>query len=198
MADSAHHPPRAHRAGLDEAVILRAAGELADAEGLDQLSLLRLAERLNVRSPSLYKHIGGLDDVRRGLALLGARALAERFARAAIGKSGADAVRAMCYAYRAFAREHPGLYAAIQRAPARDDSALIAASDEVIAVLGLALAPWRLDETRLIHAIRMLRSLTHGFVSLEAAGGFGIPIDLEQSYEYAVNVFIEGLDRARR
>lgn len=198
MADSAHHPPRAHRAGLDEAVILRAAGELADAEGLDQLSLLRLAERLNVRSPSLYKHIGGLDDVRRGLALLGARALSERFARAAIGKSGADAVRAMCYAYRAFAREHPGLYAAIQRAPARDDSALIAASDEVIAVLGLALAPWRLDETRLIHAIRMLRSLTHGFVSLEAAGGFGIPIDLEQSYEYAVNVFIEGLDRARR
>ncbi len=195
MAHTPHRGPRAQRAGLDDTIILRAAGELADADGLDQLSLLRLAERLNVRSPSLYKHIGGLDAVRRGLALLGARELAERFAHAAIGQSGADAVRAMSHAYRAFAREHPGLYAAIQRAPARDDSAMIAASDEVIAVLGLALAPWQLDETRLIHAIRMLRSLTHGFVSLEAAGGFGIPIDLEQSYDYAINVFIEGLDR---
>lgn len=186
----------AHRAGLDDAIILRAAGEIADAEGFDQLSLARLAERLNVRSPSLYKHVAGLDDVRRGLALLGARTLAERFARAAIGKSGADGVRAVSLAYRAFAREHPGLYAAIQRAPAQGDTALIAASEEIIDILRAVLAPWRLDETRLIHAIRMIRSLTHGFVSLEAAGGFGIPVDLEQSYDYAITVFIEGLDRA--
>ncbi len=184
----------AHRAGLDDVVILRAAGELADAEGFDQLSLARLAERLNVRSPSLYKHVAGLDDVRRGLALLGARTLAERFARAAIGKSGADGVRTVSAAYRAFAKEHPGLYAAIQRAPAQDDAALIAASEEIIDILRAVLAPWRLDEPRLIHAIRMIRSLTHGFVSLEAAGGFGIPIALEQSYDYAITIFIEGLD----
>jgi AcrR family transcriptional regulator len=185
----------AHRAGLDDSIILRAAGELADAEGLEQLTLARLAERLNVRSPSLYKHVAGLDEVRRGLALLSAQALAERFARAAIGKSGAEGVRSVSAAYRAFAREHPGLYAAIQRAPAQEDSALIAASAEIIDILRAVLAPWRLDETRLIHAIRMIRSLTHGFVSLEAAGGFGIPIDLEQSYDYAITIFIEGLDR---
>lgn len=191
---------RAHRAGLDNDIILRAAGEIADAEGLDHLSLARLAERLGVRSPSLYKHVpGGLEDVRRGLALYGARALTQRFARAAIGKSGAEGVRAVSAAYRAFAREHPGLYAAIQRAPALEDqqdqqqSALIAASEEIIDILRAVLAPWRLDETRLIHAIRMLRSLTHGFVSLEAVGGFGIPIDLEQSYDYAITLFIEGL-----
>lgn len=57
------------------------------------------------------------------------------------------------------------------------------------------LAPWRLDETSLIHAIRMVRSLLHGFVSLEAVGGFGIPVDLEESYAYALSVFLEGLDR---
>ncbi len=185
----------APRAGLDDAVILRAAGELADEEGFEQLSLLRLAERLHVRSPSLYKHVGGLDDVRRGLALLGARTLASRFAHAAIGKSGADAVRAVSAAYRAFAREHPGLYTAIQRAPAQNDHDLIAASQEIIDILRRVLEPWRLDETRAIHAIRMLRSLTHGFVSLEATGGFGMPVDLEQSYDYAITLFIEGLDR---
>lgn len=185
----------AHRAGLDDEVILRAAGELADAEGFEQLSLLRLAERLHVRSPSLYKHIAGLDDVRRGLALLGARSLYVRLGRAAIGKSGAEGVRAVSAAYRAFAYEHPGLYAAMQRAATPDDAALGAVSEEILGVLRAVLAPWRLDETSLIHSIRMIRSLLHGFVSLEAVGGFGIPIDLEQSYDYALSVFLEGLDR---
>ena len=57
------------------------------------------------------------------------------------------------------------------------------------------LEPWRLDDAQAIHAIRMIRSLIHGFVSLEAAGGFGIPLDLEQSYDYAITVFIDGLER---
>lgn len=186
----------AHRAGLDDGVIMRAAAEIADAEGFDQLTLARLAERLNVRSPSLYKHIDGLDDVRRGLALLAAHTLIQRFARAAIGKNGAEGVRSVGAAYRTFAREHPGMYEALQRAPAHTDTALAAAGAEIIDILRAMLAPWRLDETRLIHAIRMIRSLTHGFVSLEAAGGFGIPIDLEQSYNYAITVFIDGLGRA--
>src|SRR5512146_1118315 len=177
---------RRRRAGLDDRVILRAAEEIADREGLERLSLARLAERLGVRPPSLYNHVAGLDDVRRGLALEGARALAGRLARAAVGKSGAEGVRAIGEAYRAFAREHPGLYAALQRAPAPDDTALIAAAADIIAILRAALEPWGLDETALVHAIRTLRSLAHGFVSLEAAGGFGMPYDLQESYEYAL------------
>ncbi len=185
--------PRRRRAGLDDRVILRAAGEIADRDGLEQLSLARLAESLDVRPPSLYNHVSGLDDVRRGLALEGARALAGRLARAAVGKSGPEGVRAIGASYRAFAREHPGLYAALQRAPAPDDTALIAASDDILAILRAALAPWGLDKAAQVHAMRTLRSLAHGFVSLEAAGGFGIPVDLEESYNYAIGLFIAGL-----
>ncbi len=188
--------PRRRRAGLDDRVILRAAGEIADRDGLEQLSLARLAERLDVRPPSLYNHVSGLDDVRRGLALEGARALAGRLARAAVGKSGPEAVRAIGTAYRVFARERPGLYAALQRAPAPDDTALIAASEEILAILRAALAPWGLDEATQVHAMRTLRSLTHGFVSLEAVGGFGMPYDLEESYDYAIGLFIAGLSRS--
>lgn len=181
------------RAGLDERVILRAAGEIADHEGLEQVSLTRLADALGVRPPSLYNHIAGLDEVRRGLALSGARELAGRLARAAAGKSGAAAVRAIGAAYRAFAQEHPGLYAALQRAPAPDDAALIAAAEDILAALRAALARWDLDEAAQVHAMRALRSLVHGFVSLEAVGGFGMPVDLEQSYAYALDIFIAGL-----
>jgi AcrR family transcriptional regulator len=185
------------RAGLDDRVILRAAEEIADQEGLDRLSLARLAERLGVRPPSLYNHVAGLEDVRRGLALEGARALAGRLARAAVGKPGPEGVRAIGEAYRAFAREHPGLYAALQRAPAPDNTALIAASEDIMAILRAALAPWGLDEAEQVHAIRTLRSLAHGFVSLEVAGGFGMPYDLRESYEYALALFIAGLGARR-
>jgi AcrR family transcriptional regulator len=194
-ATSAAEAPRRRRAGLDDRVILRAAAEIADREGLEQLSLARLAERLDVRPPSLYNHIAGLDDVRRGLALEGARALAGRLARAAVGKPGPQGVRAIGAAYRAFAREHPGLYTALQRAPAPDDTALIAATEDIMAILRAALAPWGLDEAAQVHAIRTLRSLTHGFVSLEVAAGFGMPYDLEESYDYALGLFIAGLAR---
>jgi AcrR family transcriptional regulator len=189
--------PRRRRAGLDDRVILRAAAEIADREGLEQLSLARLAEHLHVRPPSLYNHIAGLDEVRRGLALLGARELAGKLARAAVGKAGPEGVRAIGIAYRAFAREHPGLYTALQRAPAPDDTALIAAAEDIMAILRAALAPWNLDEAAQVHAIRTLRSLTHGFVSLEVAGGFGMPYGLEESYDYALGLFIAGLEGAR-
>jgi AcrR family transcriptional regulator len=184
------------RRGLDDRVILRAAGELADRDGLEQLSLARLAERLGVRPPSLYNHVAGLEDVRRGLALRAARDLAARLARAEVGLAGAEGLRAMGRAYRAYAQEHPGLYAALQRAPAAGDTELIAAAEDLLAILRAALAPWGLDERTQVHAIRAFRSLAHGFVSLEAAGGFGLPVDLEASYAYALDRFIAGLGPA--
>src|SRR5215470_15101957 len=111
---------RGPRPGLDEATVLRAAAELVDAEGWDALSLAKLAEALGVRTPSLYNHVAGLDGVRRGLAVLGVGELRDRMAHAAIGRSGAEALLAIADAYRRFAKEHPGLYAAGLRAPAPD------------------------------------------------------------------------------
>ena len=46
-----------------------------------------------------------------------------------------------------------------------------------------------------IHAIRGLRALLHGFVALEAAGGFAMPQDLDESYRRMVDGFAAGLAR---
>src|SRR5260221_8231667 len=43
-----------HRAGLDRSTVVEAAAKLVDEEGIEQLTLGRLAERLGVRTPSLY------------------------------------------------------------------------------------------------------------------------------------------------
>lgn len=181
------------RAGLDQEAVIQAASALADAEGLDQLSLAHLAERLNIRTPSLYNHISSLDGVRHALAVRGARELAIRLARAAIGKNGEEGIFAVADAYRRFAKEHPGLYTASLRAAAPGDSELIAPADETMAVIRAVLAPYHLSDENFIHAARALRSLAHGFVSLELAGGFGIPVDIDTSYHTIVRMFAASL-----
>jgi len=186
------------RAGLDEAAVLRAAADLVDAEGWDTLSLTRLAEVLGVRAPSLYNHVAGLEGVRRGLAVMGVRELRDRMARAAIGRSGAEALFAIAEAYRRFAKERPGLYAAGLRAPGPDEAALAEVAADTLAIIRAVLAPYALQGAAEVHAMRAFRSLVHGFVSLELAGGFGMPVDLEESYRTLVRLLVAGLERRAR
>src|SRR5512133_2349793 len=92
------------RAGLDKAQVVQAAAALANTEGLEALSLGRLAERLGIQTPSLYNHIDGLPGLQRELALLSTRQLGERLGQAAIGKSGRQALLAVAQAFRSFVR----------------------------------------------------------------------------------------------
>ncbi|MDP9374547.1 MAG: WHG domain-containing protein [Chloroflexota bacterium] len=181
------------RTGLDRERVIREAATLADEAGLEHLSLARLAERLAVRVPSLYNHVAGLRGLRRELALLSTRELANRLSRAAIGKAGDVALVAIADAYRAFARERPGLYAAQLRAPDPRDPELIRAADEVVAIALAVLAPYGLRDDDALHAVRGLRSIVHGFVTLEGAGGFGLPLDLDESFRRLVAAFVRGL-----
>ena len=181
------------RAGLDPAVVVRAAGELADAEGLGRLTLVALAERLHVRPPSLYAHVAGLDDVRARLAVDGYRRLTAVLSQAAAGRAGADALRAVADAYRAFAQAHPGVYAAMQRAPDPAEGEAVRAASEAVDVVGAVLRGYGLAGDDAIHGVRIVRSALHGFVSLEAEGGFGMPIAPQQTWERLIAMLDRGL-----
>jgi AcrR family transcriptional regulator len=185
----------ARKRTLDTAAVVYAAAEIADAEGLDLLTLARVAERLDVRVPSLYNHVDGLPGLRRALALAGVRATIDAVRRATVGVSGDAAVQALARAYRAFAHAHPGQYAASVRAPDPDDTVLREASVELLDVVLAVLAPYHLDAVSATHAVRGFRSIVHGFVSLEAAGGFGMPLDVDESFDRLVRMLIAGLER---
>jgi AcrR family transcriptional regulator len=173
--------------------VLHEAVALVDEEGWEQLSLARLAERLNIRTPSLYNHVAGLTGLRRDLRLLGARELTARLSQAAAGKSRGDAIFAIGWAYRAFAHEHPGLYAAALRAADPDDAEFQAVAREAVELLTALLEPFGLTDHAALHAVRGLRSLAHGFVSLEAVGGFGLPLDLDETYWRLLRMYVIGL-----
>jgi AcrR family transcriptional regulator len=186
------------RAGLSTASVVGAAAELADAEGLDALTLARLAGAVGVRTPSLYNHVGSLDDVRRRVALVALTELGDALRDAAVGRAGDDAVTAVAHAYRGYARAHPGRYAATQRAPSDADDELRAAAGRAVDVVLAILRGYGIEGDDAIHAARAVRSALHGFVALEAGGGFGIPVDLDESFDRMVAALARGLSDSGR
>ena len=187
-----------HRVGLDRATVIEAAAKLVDEEGIAQLSLGHLAERLGIRTPSLYNHVAGLPGLKHDLAIYCLRDLIDRITRATIGKSRTEAIVALAHAYRAYAREAPGRYALTLQAPDPDDREVQAIAQQTVDVVRAVLAPYKLSEEEAIHAIRSLRSIVHGFISLEVAGGFGMPVDLDASFQWHVNLFVAGLEQKAR
>jgi AcrR family transcriptional regulator len=183
----------AKRVGIDRDAVVRAAAKIADDEGWDALTLARVATKLRVRSPSLYNHVGGLEALRRELKLLVMRELNTALTRATIGKSRDDAVRALAAAYRAFVKRHPGTYAATMVAAPKNDPAVEAAAGHIVETLLSVLSGYGLDRREGIHAIRAMRSAVHGFAALEIAGGFGIPLDVDKSFEWLVSSLLKGL-----
>lgn len=184
-----------HRMGLNKAKVVEAAAELIDEEGLEQLTPGRLAERLNVKTPSLYNHVAGLPGLKHDLTLYCMRDLLDGIRLATIGKSGAEAIIALADAYRTYAREMPGRYAITLRAPDPGDQDIGAVAQQIVDVCRAVLAPYKLREEDAIHAIRGLRSIVQGFISLEIAGGFGMPIDTDASFHWLIALFINGLHR---
>src|SRR5271155_4340482 len=186
----------AKRVGIDRDAVVRAAAKIADDEGRDALTLARVAGKLHVRSPSLYNHVGGLEALRRELKLLVMRELNTALTRATIGKSRDDAVRALAAAYRAFVKRHPGTYAATMVAAPKNDPAVEAAAGHIVETLLSVLSGYGLDRREGIHAIRAMRSAVHGFAALEIAGGFGIPLDVDKSFDWLVSSLLKGVSSA--
>ncbi len=185
----------AARTGLDSEMIVQAAAELVDKVGLDALSMATLASQLGVRTPTLYHYFAGLAGLRRALALLGIQEGSKRLGRAVMGKAGDDAVLALAHALRDFAKDRPGLYEAAQRAPDPLDREWQAAGREVVEIMVRALSAYALTPEDALHAVRMVRIIVHGCVSLENAGGFGLPLEVDETFRRLLASLLSYLHR---
>lgn len=184
------------RAGLAAASVTEAGAELADELGFAQLSMGLVAERLGVRTPSLYKHVDGLADLGRRIAVLAALEVGDALQEATQGLAGPDALRAAAGAFRHYVRTHPGRYAATLGArPAAPEDEYARATARVLASLSAVLRGYDVAPGQEVHALRLLRSALHGFVTLEAGGGFQLATDVEESFEWLVAFVDRGLRR---
>ena len=181
------------RAGLSPDIVIDAAAAIADADGLAAVTLARLAQTLGVRPPSLYKHVDGLDGVRRALAVRGLAEANARIQRATVGKACADALFALAHAYWQFARDRPGLYAASLRAARPGENDVAAGGEALLGTLLAVLAGYDIRGDDALHATRGLRAIIHGFVSLDATGGFRLKLDLAESFDRVLAAFATDL-----
>ncbi len=181
---------------LDKSTVVMTAADLLNSEGTGALTLNRLAALLGIQTPSLYNHIDGQEGLMRELALLNMRQLAGCLEAAAIGRSGVDGLKAVAEAYRVYIKENPGLYLNSLRASGSQvtpDIELTASEDRVVRIVLAMLRPLGLSSPESIHATRGLRSAVHGFTTLEIAGSFGLPFDLDESFYRMITTLIAGL-----
>ncbi|GAB3478574.1 TetR/AcrR family transcriptional regulator [Amycolatopsis cihanbeyliensis] len=159
------------RVGLTADRLTRAGAELADEVGLEQVTVSALARRFEVKVASLYSHLKNSQDLRTRIALLALEELADRLAVALAGRAGKDALTACADVYRDYAREHPGRYAAA-RIRLDPETAAASAGGRNAEMMRAILRGYELTEPEQTHAVRLLGSVFHGYVSLELGGSF--------------------------
>lgn len=184
------------RAGLTPQRVTDAAVRLVDEEGSQALSLTRLAGELGVAPPSLYKHVGGLEDLLGRVAAQAVEMLAEALSASVMGRSGSQALVALGRAYRRFAHDHPGLYPLTQHRT--DQESLAAGAQRTVEIVVAALEGYRIPGERIIDAVRMTRAALHGFVDIEIGGGFARPEPVEDSFTALLEMLDAGLRRLSR
>ncbi|MDE5589533.1 MAG: TetR/AcrR family transcriptional regulator [Acetatifactor sp.] len=182
------------KVGLDRTMIIEAAAKMADERGIANVTLKVLAADLGVKSPSLYKHFnGGLDELNKELMLYGWRSLESNITKAAVGKAKDDAIIAICYAYRNFAAEHKGLIEAMQWYNMYQSEEHLQATQGIVSVIFQVLDAYDLNEEQKVHIVRMLRGFLQGFSSIECHGGYGNPLSVDDSFDFALKTIQNGI-----
>ena len=188
----------AARVGLTKSDVLDAAAAIVDEQGTDALTLSRLAERLGVRSQSLYAHVDGLTGLKRDLILYALHLQAVRVRRSVMATSGRDALMALMNELVLVNREHPGLARLTSWSqPDPTDEAMFDALVEVSEPFTILLASYGLSGDDLAHWRRIIWTSLQGFLSLEAADMMTLPADPDQSVHLLMELIADGLDRAR-
>lgn len=175
------------RAGLTPERLAEAAADMADAVGLENVTISALARSFGVADASLYSHIKNVRDLRVRVAMRAAGDFADRITAAVAGRAGRDALIAFANAYRDFALEHPGRYAATHIEVDPEVAAQSPGGARIIEATYAVFHAYGLTEPDLTDAVRLLRSTFHGYVGLEAIGAFHDPRDVQASWERGVN-----------
>lgn len=170
--------------------ILGTALEILERDGLESLSMRTLAEALEIKAPSLYRHYTDRSALLGAIADEGARLLQDALDHAVTGLDPTRAVRAAASTYLEFAHARPALYALLSTRPQASSGNPKALWNLVLKLIGgVTDNP---DDTAGAVA---LWSFLHGYVSLEASGLFG-PSGAQGGFEAGLSALIEGLPRA--
>lgn len=183
------------RAGLDKALVVEKAAQLANEIGLENIQLKVLAESLHIQSPSLYNHIKGLDDLRHELMLYGWRNMEARMMEAAAvaGDSGYAAWEAICRAFYQYATENPGVFSAMLWYNKYQDGEAQRTTEQLFSVCFQITSTLGISKDNCNHLIRTFRAFLEGYCLLVNNNAFGHELRIEDSFDLSLQVLINGM-----
>ena len=181
------------RAGLDKKSIVKAAAELANEIGYDNISLKILAEHLGVRSPSLYNHISGLDELRHELMLYGWRCIGSEIISSVNGLTGYDAICEMCRAFYRFASNNKGIFNAMLWYNKYADEETLEATKLLFSMMYGLFTQINIPRWKAEHIIRTFRSFLEGFSLLVNNDSFGHSASIDESFDISLDILIAGM-----
>jgi AcrR family transcriptional regulator len=153
--------------------IVDAARQILETEGRHGVTMRAIADLLEIRAPSLYKHIADKHEVEVALITRGFVEQADAFRAALL--ADADPVEAIADAYRTWAKANPHLYALMTTDPLPrtelPDGVEQAAAAPLVEAVG--------GDT---NQARALWAFAHGMVSLELADRFPPGADLDAAW----------------
>jgi AcrR family transcriptional regulator len=177
--------------------IIRAARHLLEAEGLEHLTMLRVAQAVGVRGPSLYKHVRDRGDLVRLIGNDAIQELSSRVSSAATYENPRQDLQAMARTLRGFARDYPETYSLLwARLPDAwrfdQDLNVLATEPLLRAVASLV------GEADRLAAARMVFPWVHGFITMELAGAFRLGGDVDAAFEFGLARLVAALSRPVR
>jgi AcrR family transcriptional regulator len=160
--------------------IVAAARELLESEGPGALSMRRVADRLGIRAPSIYKHLPDKRTLENALISDAFEEQAVSFAAAI--EDGGDPLTAIASAYRRFALAHPHLYR-LMTDRALDRAGLVPGAEDRAARPVVDAMGGDVDRARAVWAF------AHGMTILELNDRFPAGADLDAAWATGLAAF---------
>ncbi len=177
-------------------LVLEKALSLLEAEGVEHLSLHRLAAELGVKAPSLYRYFSSKGALLRALNTMTVERLVQVMLATVETDNPIESALNMIRAYREFARAHPTTYTLAFGAlpeemrpdPAHIETLVLPLQAVMVKIAG--------SES----ALPMLRgawALVHGFVTLEISQNFRRGGSVDEAFDQSIAAYLRGWqDRA--
>ncbi|MDN5854596.1 MAG: WHG domain-containing protein [Actinomycetia bacterium] len=171
--------PTPSRTSIAEIVV--AGRDLLESGGPSTLTMQKVASRVGVRAPSLYKHVRDRDALLGAVAAATVDDLTECFA------ASEGSLESLIRSYRAFAHQWPEGFR-LMFSPGAPLDALERAAEPILA------ATRQLAGVEALEAARLVTAWATGFIQMELAGAFRLGGDVDRAFEYGLARLRVGLE----
>ena len=172
--------------------IIETAANLSNKAGLENLSLKMIAEELKIKSPSLYNHVSSLDDIKKQLMLYGWKQIEKLTIEAAVGVTGYEALKNMCYAFYDYAINNKGIFTAMLWYNKYESIEKENATRKLFEMIFKVMKTVNISDENINHIIRTLRSFFRRIFAVNN-NAFGNPVSIKESFDLSLEIMINGI-----